>query len=336
MTIKTGTAASETLIGTSAADKLFGLGGNDILKGLAGPDLLDGGTDTDTANYSGSAAFVTVHLDTGKGSGGDAEGDTYVSLENVVGSSFGDSLFGNSFANQLEGGLGNDTISGGGGNDNLLGGGGGDFLEGGTGFDVINGGSGQDQVSYANSAGVIVNLTTGLTIGGEAAGDTFTSIENLVGSTGDDNLTGTAGVNVLNGSTGNDRLFGRAGNDLMVGSSGADTMTGGDGADTFAFNFTSDSPAGFFVRDVIQDFRHDQGDVLDLSFIDANSGDLVDDAFEFLGKDALIDAPGQISYSFENNTTVVEMNTVGGFDSAPEMQIQLLGQIDLAASDFLL
>ena len=155
------------------------------------------------------------------------------------------------------------------------------------------------------------------------------------GSTGDDNLAGTAGANFLNGFTGNDRLFGFAGNDLMVGSSGADTMTGGDGADRFAFDVAQESPAGFFVRDVIQDFRHAQGDVLDLSFIDANPVDQLNDSFEFLGKGgSSFDAPGQIQFVFENNTTVVQINTAG--NDTPEMEIQLQGNIDLVASDFIL
>ena len=334
MTTKTGTAASETLIGTSAADKLFGLGGNDILKGLAGPDLLDGGTDTDTANYSGSAALVIVHLDTGKGSGGDAQGDTYVSIENAVGSSFADLLAGNNLANKLDGGLGKDLMVGGGGNDTMLGGGGDDRVAGGAGADVINGGGGRDELNYSDSVlGVTVNLSTGQAINGNAAGDTITGFEDLSGSFDNDILAGTA---VANSILGDDRLFGFAGNDTLGGGPGADTMTGHDGADTFNFNFTSDSPAGFTTRDVIQDFNHAQSDVLDLHFIDANAADSVNDSFEFLGKDALIDAPGQISYSFEGGTTVVEMNTVGGFDSAPEMQIQLQGNIDLVASDFIL
>jgi hypothetical protein len=55
-----------------------------------------------------------------------------------------------------------------------------------------------------------------------------------------------------------------------------------------------------------------------------------------LGKDATVDAPGQITYSFEGNTTVVQLNMSGGFDSPPEMEVQLQGNIDLVASDFIL
>ena len=85
---------------------------------------------------------------------------------------------------------------------------------------------------------------------------------------------------------------------------------------------------------MINDFSHAQGDHIELGLIDANAADAVNDAFEFLGRDGFIDAPGQIEYTFEGGNTVVRVNTAG--DLAPEMEIQLLGQIDLVASDFLL
>ena len=45
---------------------------------------------------------------------------------------------------------------------------------------------------------------------------------------------------------------------------------------------------------------------------------------------------GQITYGFEGNATVVRINAEGGFDSLPEMEIQLQGNIDPVASDFFL
>jgi serralysin len=316
MTIKNGTAGADTLIGTTGADQLFGEAGNDILKGLAGPDLLDGGTDTDTVNYSGSAARVVARLETGLGTFGDAAGDTYVSIENVVGSSFGDILIGNSLANQLKGGLGNDLFVGGGG------------------ADAMDGGDGIDLVDYQTSAlGVNVNLSTGLATGGDAAGDTLKGIERLFGSASGDTLTGNTVANDFIGDEGNDKLSGLAGDDFLEGDSGADTMTGGDGADTFFFILQGDSPAGLLTRDMIQDFSHTQGDVLDLSFIDANTENGTFDRFEFLG-DVRVDGPGRITYAFEGNNTVVQINTAGG--DTPEMEIQLQGHVDLLASDFIL
>ncbi len=63
-----------------------------------------------------------------------------------------------------------------------------------------NGGAGIDTIGYADSSvGVTVNLATGAASGGNATGDTYTSIENARGSSFDDVLTGSAGVNSLTG-----------------------------------------------------------------------------------------------------------------------------------------
>jgi hypothetical protein len=79
------------------------------LSGGPGADLLDGGGGTDTADYASSSAGVTVNLLSGTGSGGDAQGDTFNSIENVVGSALNDTLTGSNTANMLEGGRGIDT-----------------------------------------------------------------------------------------------------------------------------------------------------------------------------------------------------------------------------------
>ncbi len=47
-----------------------------ILRGGAGGDTLDGGTGTDLVTYFGTTAAVTVNLQTGVGSGGEAQGDS--------------------------------------------------------------------------------------------------------------------------------------------------------------------------------------------------------------------------------------------------------------------
>jgi Ca2+-binding RTX toxin-like protein len=342
MAIKHGTAGADTITGTSLADQLFGEGGNDVLKGLAGPDTLDGGEGRDAVTYAGSAASVNVLLGSsfggGGGGGGDAAGDTYVGIENVVGSSFDDDLFGDGAGNRLDGGRGGDDIFGDAGNDTVVGGGGGnDTLQGGAGADVLSGGGGRDTLTYrASVLGVNVDLSKGQVSGGDAGGDTVSGFEDLVGSGDRDVLAGTLGANSIQGGNAADRLFGFAGNDTLQGGGGADTMTGGDGADRFSYDGTGDqqSPAGFFARDVILDFRHDQGDRIDLFQVDAAPSNPAIDAFEFLGRGPTIDAPGQIEYVFEGGNTVVRINTAG--DLAPEMEIQLLGNIDLVAGDFIL
>jgi hypothetical protein len=42
--------------------------------------------------------------------------------------------------------------------------------------------------------------------------------------------------------------------------------------------------------------------------------------------------PGQVEFVFEGGNTVAHVNTEGG--NAPEMEIELLGQINLTAGDF--
>ena len=87
---------------------------------------------------------VTVDLETGRASGGYAEGDHLEGIENLVGSVDNDILTGDSGTNVLLGYDGNDTLSGGHGDDVLFGNDGNDVLAGGDGNDQLHGGRGQD------------------------------------------------------------------------------------------------------------------------------------------------------------------------------------------------
>lgn len=84
----------ENLIGSRFDDELYGDELDNHLTGLAGADILDGGEGLDTASYAGPAAGVNVNLAEGTVSGGDAEGDTLVSIENLIGSAQDDRLLG--------------------------------------------------------------------------------------------------------------------------------------------------------------------------------------------------------------------------------------------------
>lgn len=211
-----------TLIGTTAinatgnglANVITGNSGNNILAGLGGADALIGGLGTDTATYIASAQGVNVSLMTGAGSGGDAEGDTLATMENLTGSNLDDTLEGNGSNNVLAGGLGIDTVS----------------------------------YEHALSR-VAVNLALTSAQNTLGAGiDTLSSFENLTGSSFDDTLTGNTGNNVLSGGAGNDTLNGGAGLDTLIGGIGNDTYvidnlgdivdeTGGDGIDTIQTSF---------------------------------------------------------------------------------------------------
>ncbi|MFD2175825.1 beta strand repeat-containing protein [Rhodobacter lacus] len=211
------------LSGGAGNDTLSGGGGNDQLLGGLGADVLDGGSGTDIASYAASAGGVSVDLSSGIGIGGDAEGDILSGIETLIGSAYAD---------RLTGDAGDNTIFGGTGNDNIHGGAGDDTLRGDAGGDTIDGGDGIDLLSYAtSSAGVVVDLGTGVSFGGDASGDTLVDIENIFGSNYSDTLVGDAGDN---------RLHGAAGDDVITGNAGNDTLNGGGGADTFMFHLGDD------------------------------------------------------------------------------------------------
>jgi serralysin len=276
-----GNGGDDTIQGGAGADLLYGDAGNDrleggddadILFGGAGADRLDGGLGDDWVRYVEAAAGVTMSLAAGTGTVGDAAGDIFLNIENVSGSEFGEDMTGSNFDNQIFGEGGDDTISGRSGHDFLLGGAGNDSIDGGFGNDILRGGAGADHLAgdigkdwaQYNTAtvGVTLSLATGGT-GGEAAGDTFDSIENIRGSNFADDLTGDAARNLImagagddtiDGAGGPDVLFGEAGNDTIMGSvdgdelwggAGADILIGGDGLDWARYN---DSAAGVTVN----------------------------------------------------------------------------------------
>ena len=111
-----------------------------------------------------------------------------------------------------------------------------DFIIGGPGADYINGGSGFDVASYSTATtGVRIDLTAD-TGTGDAAGDSYRSIEQIEGSSSADTLIGDSGNNVFDGLSGNDTLEGRDGNDVLIGGLGRDTLNGGSGSDFVSYS----------------------------------------------------------------------------------------------------
>jgi serralysin len=242
----------DSLTGDITANRIEGLGGNDLIWGGAGADYLHGGAGIDTVSYTGSSQAVTITLGGGAQTGGDAAGDTLLLFENAIGSSFNDSITGTNDNNVLSGGDGSDWLLDVLGNDILNGEGGNDWLQGGVGADVNNGGEGTDLVRYTSSdAAVTVNLASTGT-GGHAAGDSYSSIENITGSYGyGDTLTGNGFSNTIEGLNGNDHLNGGTGMD-------SDILIGGGGGDTFHFSSAT------WGIDTIYDFQNGV-DLIDLT-----------------------------------------------------------------------
>ena len=261
-----GSDFNDSLTGNTRNNELRGGDGDDILDGVAGrnrffggegADSFIGGASIDTVFYTVATVGVIVDMATG-GTGGEANGDTFTSIEWVEGSAFDDDITGDSANNRLIGRDGNDILDGAGGNDRLLGGDGNDeiyggdgvdtlfgqegddmlfggdsndFFYGGAGGDSFDGGAGFDTVNYLTAAaGVTVNMATGGT-GGEADGDTFTSIERVLGTGLDDSITGNAD---------NNTLLGNGGDDYLAGGAGIDRLYGGAGQDSYGYDETSD------------------------------------------------------------------------------------------------
>jgi Ca2+-binding RTX toxin-like protein len=218
----------ENVIGSAFSDTLTGDANDNILAGAAGGDRLDGGAGSDTACYASAAAAVTVSLASGSGSGSDAQGDVLISIENLTGSAFNDTLVGDNSANVLAGGD--------------------------DGADQLNGGGGVDTASYLDSAAAVtVSLATGTGLGGAAEGDVLVQMENVSGSAFNDTLTGDTSVNVLVGGDGNDVINAGAGDDFLVGGAGDDDIIGGDGIDTLSYAIATagihiDPPAASAAR----------------------------------------------------------------------------------------
>lgn len=215
----TGTIFGDFIQGDGNDNRIRGLGDYDWLVGSGGNDYFDGGTGRDMISYVYASAGVTVNLGTGRGTGGQAAGDRYVSIERMTGSIYNDLAYGSGGADDFRGLGGYDWFVGSGG-----------------GKDRYDGGSGKDTVAYsASGAGVVANLLLGHGSGGDAARDLYTAIENLTGTSFDDILTGDNGRNVLRGLYGADRLFGNAGVDRLTGGGSDDYLDGGPGWDYAIF-----------------------------------------------------------------------------------------------------
>ena len=148
-----GRDGNDTLKGGGQIDRLYGNDDNDILNGGVGGDLLHGGAGFDRASYADATVGVLADLQFADRNRFEAEGDTYVEVEGIIGSAYGDSLRGDSGVNLLQGLGGRDYLYGRAGNDVLNGGAGMDFLFGQTGNDSLSGGSAVDQFVFSANDG---------------------------------------------------------------------------------------------------------------------------------------------------------------------------------------
>jgi Ca2+-binding RTX toxin-like protein len=285
--VRTGTAGADTLAAGDGDDTLDGGGGADTFAGGIGADRHLGGSGIDWVSYASAGNGLRLDLAAPGLSTGDAEADSFDSVEGFIGSRFADTLAGAAVGERLSGGSGddlidgrggidlldggagddtllggegpdrlaggdgNDVLSGGIGPDTLDGGAGDDRLTGGDGADVLAGGAGVDTLSYGDAgAGVVLDLGLGMS-DGAASGDVLSGIEVIEGSAFADRLVGDASGNLLSGLAGDDWVDGAAGDDRLDGGAGDDSVKGGDGNDTLLGGDGHDNLPGEDGNDVV-------------------------------------------------------------------------------------
>jgi Ca2+-binding RTX toxin-like protein len=197
-----------------------------------------------------------------------------------------DDIYGNDGDDSLQGNQGDDYLVGGRGHDDLDGDDGYDYIRGDSGSDDISGGGNDDSL---NGGGGSDDMTGG-------RGD-----DSMNGGSGRDDLSGGGDDDRLNGGNGDDRLNGGSGSDHIRGGSGRDALAGAEGSDRFTFDDGDFSGATGSAGDHILDFTHDEGDLIDLSLVDANTTLDGDQAFTFIGSDAFSKTAGELRFQQGDN-----------------------------------
>lgn len=308
-----GSRHDDRLYGNAANNRLSGGEGNDVLNGRGGADRMTGGNGNDSY-YVDNRGDIVSETNADLATGGTDTVYSYLTsyrlganLENLVIRTSGNADgIGNSLNNTLVASSGNN---------------------------LLDGAGGIDTVSYAKASAAItlnLGLTTAQKTGGSGT-DTVRNFENVTGSSYNDRLTGNDFANILRGNAGNDQLNGGKGDDILIGGSGSDRLTGGSGLDRFVFEALSDLGLGS-LRDVIKDFRFADGDLIDLSGLDADP--LTSDskeAFTFLGEAVFTDgsATGQLRFS-----DGILYGSVDA-DADAEFEIQLLGVASLDSASLI-
>ncbi|HPG21494.1 MAG TPA: calcium-binding protein [Amaricoccus sp.] len=227
-----------------------------------------------------------------------------------------DRLRGMEGEDRLRGGNGDDFLDGSAGDDFLWGDAGNDILAGWTGIDTMRGGTGNDTYVVDRLADVVeeragegidtvqsyISLRLAAHVENlllKGRGDTAATGNGLAnglwGNSGDNLLRSGAGADKLEGGRGNDRLIAGSGSDRLIGGEGADILAGGTGRDRFIFLALADSGTGR-ARDRITDFARGI-DKVDLRKIDADTTHAGNQAFHFLGTDALAGHAGDLRFA---------------------------------------
>ncbi|MGX2975012.1 Ig-like domain-containing protein [Ursidibacter arcticus] len=246
------------------------------------------------------------------------EGQSFIGygtqIENLIGSSFDDTLTGNNANNQIFGGKGVDIIKGGLGND---------FINGGEGADLMFGEQGDDIYVVDDVADVVTEKAN------EGTDHIYSLISysrNLEDNVENLTLIGTEAKegkgntlnNVIRGNDVGNTLSGLDGDDTLIGGLGIDTLTGGAGKDTFVFDSALNGKA-----DIITDFVSGEDKIqLSKAIFTALNTEL-SNLNEHLFYDQ---ASGELRYNGENTgvDNAIHFATVAGLQQLEATQFTLV------------
>jgi len=234
----------ETVIGINGDDTFVASNDIEAFNGLLGSDTID---------YRAASGAISASLAISSKNTGAATGDTYVSIENLTGTSFNDTLTGDANANILTGGAGVDKLAGGTGNDTYN-------------VNLTAAGKLEDKVvetsklasevdrillSGTSNNAVAATLKLGANVEDIDASLTGGSRLNFTGNTLANSIIGNDWGNVITGGALGDTMDGQDGGDLYVVASAADLNgdtindTGTSGVDEF--RFTGKSAATLYL-----------------------------------------------------------------------------------------
>lgn len=147
---------------------------------------------------------------------------------------------------------------------------------------------------------------------------------------GDDVFRDTAAshgeLSIILGEDGDDRISGGSGADLIVGGAGRDVMSGGAGADTFSYNAVSESGPDGNHADRIHGFAAIEGDVIDLSRIDADASRPGDQAFTQIGTATFSGTSGELRCDLLTGGGLIVSADVNG-DGLPDFMLVVCGDV---------
>jgi Ca2+-binding RTX toxin-like protein len=324
-------SAGDLLVQGNALDNIItAMGGANLLYGMDGDDWIDGGAGDD---------FIM----------GWDDNDT------LFGFTGNDELLGGDGTDSLDGGAGNDLLDGGEGADTMVGGGGNDryFVDDAGDLVVEDASKGTDTVTasidYAltdnvenlvlEGAGILHGVGNGLKnvitgndgislLYGEAGNDTLhggLGDDEIYGGQDNDLLYGEEGEDYLQGYWGNDTLYGGDGDDHLTGDAGLDKLYGGEGADSFVFmhrDLRFSMLGETLQRDTIFDFNPDDGDVIDLSAIDADATTIGQfEAFTWAARFTKVAGQAVLAWNATANTTTLKLDVDGDGRSDHEIVI---------------